>query len=296
MGFDASRYAREISGIRDANKMLEQYRNSVTPAVPIHIPKVEFPMAGVAAAARSISTAARLSEAVKAENRYPVSSMIPRGIIKSFPLNQKWAAVPTSGLRSAMALDLSFRLRTINSQMLASRELVRKHRGWSDALERAGSLTRSVAAPSRDFSFLTRMSGVQSFYGLSGSLRVMSSYRARETAAFTAAFKASTLYGPIVVTPEEPAPQEPPTRERMPPAEDLMPDTTTRTGEEGLSLEWWQDAMTFAKSVAQHHRTRVVVRFVGRKAVQITVLAGKGAVTGASGRVAWEAVSYFLMG
>lgn len=283
MGFDASRYARDLRYVRDANKLLEQYRKATVPAVPINIPKVQVPTTGVAAAVRSLNTASSFLGATKAKNRYPVSGIIPSNILKQFPLTPTWSAVATSSMSAAMALDLSSKLRNINSQMLATRSVARAHRVWRTVSPTgATSFHRAMAAlPQDQISSVARIAKSQPFYGLSGQKYVLGGYQARRSTAFNIAFKNALSYGPIVVTPDRTTPP-PPSRPRSAPPKDRMPDTTTSTEDRDLFEEMWEDVMGVAQSIAQHHGTKVIVRFIGNNAAEIIV----GTVTTTIGTVA----------
>lgn len=83
-----------------------------------------------------------------------------------------------------------------------------------------------------------------------------------DLSGFGALMKEFTTYGPVVVTPEGPAPDRPDYTPSLMAAR--IPDTTTSPAEDAPTLEdVWAEVFVLAQSLAQHHRTKAIVRRVG---------------------------------
>lgn len=115
------------------------------------------------------------------------------------------------------------------------------------------------------------------FSGASAQFHLLSGFHYRRSAAFEAAVKVSTSYGPVVVTPEGPTPS-PPSQRRSPSREGSMPDTTTQTGDGVLLEDVWEDVMDITRFIAQHHRTKVIVHFIGSNSAELIIGGTKIAV------------------
>lgn len=115
----------------------------------------------------------------------------------------------------------------------------------------------------------------QGWLGSGAHGRVLQGPQLRNSAAFRMVLKASTSYGPVVVTPNDPVPPPPQRKPRNGYNLDLqsssvLPDTT-RPDQTATFDAVWVVVMAYAQVIAQHHGTKVVVRFLGTHKNEILV-------------------------
>ena len=100
-----------------------------------------------------------------------------------------------------------------------------------------------------------------------------------DVSGFRSILKATTTYGPVIVTPEDDVPPPPPPSDYTPSLQGvLFPDTRTSSSDATDFEDVWLEVVAFANELARHHHSKVLIRVMGKHGPSFLVQVAAGLV------------------